>query len=265
MSREKRPRRQGPPVLVAVLGGYALGAATVLLVLWVYGLQRTAGLAGGTFSPTSPSPSGQGSTALRPSPGAEPPRISPRAAPPAVPGGGSVLPAPPSPAAPPDAAPPSAPLPPPAPDDEIAALRRRRLLLPVQGVRREQLVDSFADSRTGHVHEALDIMAARGTPVLAVEDGRLAKLFFSRQGGNTVYEFDPAATYAYYYAHLDRYADGLREGAELQRGQVIGYVGTTGNAPPNAPHLHFAIFRLNPDKHWWEGMALDPFLVLAPP
>ncbi|HLX06573.1 MAG TPA: peptidoglycan DD-metalloendopeptidase family protein [Thermoanaerobaculia bacterium] len=265
MSREKRPRRRGPPVLLAVLGGYALGAATVLLVLWVYGLQRTGGLTadatrpwppGATLppaarppspiavSPTPPSPNGQGSTTLPPSPGAAVPRVSPPS---------------------PGAAPPSAPPPPPPPDDEIAALRHRRLLLPVQGVRREQLVDSFADSRTGHLHEALDIMAARGTPVLAVEDGRLAKLFFSRQGGNTVYEFDPAATYAYYYAHLDRYADGLREGAELQRGQVIGYVGTTGNAPPNAPHLHFAIFRLNADKHWWEGTALDPFLVLAPP
>jgi len=243
MSREKRPRRQGPPVLLAVLGGYVLGAATVLLVLWVYGLQRTGGLAG----------PGAGET---PPPGA----ALPRASPPAAPGVGT-FPAPPPPAAPPRAAAP----PPPASDDEIAALRRRRLLLPVQGVRREQLVDSFADSRTGHVHEALDIMAARGTPVLAVEDGHLAKLFFSRQGGNTVYEFDPAAAYAYYYAHLDRYADGLREGAELQRGQIIGYVGTTGNAPPNAPHLHFAIFRLNPDKHWWEGTALDPYLVLAPP
>ena len=248
MSREKRPRRQGPPVLLAVLGGYVLGAATVLLVLWVYGLQRTGGLAADATRPWPPGaarpPAAPGTiSALPRSPGAEPPRASPS----------------------PGAAPPSAAPPPPASDDEIAALRRRRLLLPVQGVRREQLVDSFADSRTGHVHEALDIMAARGTPVLAVEDGHLAKLFFSRQGGNTVYEFDPAAAYAYYYAHLDRYADGLSEGAELQRGQIIGYVGTTGNAPPNAPHLHFAIFRLNPDKHWWEGTALDPYLVLAPP
>ena len=108
-------------------------------------------------------------------------------------------------------------------------------------------------------------MAARNTPVMAVEDGSLAKLFVSALGGNTIYQFDPSGTYAYYYAHLERYADGIHEGDQLRRGQVIGYVGTSGNAPPQSPHLHFAIFRLTPDKQWWKGTALDPYLVFTQP
>ncbi len=106
-------------------------------------------------------------------------------------------------------------------------------------------------------------MAARGTPVLAVEDGRIAKLFRSVLGGITIYQYDPGERFAYYYAHLDRYADGLAEGAEVRRGQVIGYVGSTGNAPANAPHLHFTIFRLGPKREWWKGEAVDPYPYLA--
>jgi murein DD-endopeptidase MepM/ murein hydrolase activator NlpD len=154
---------------------------------------------------------------------------------------------------------------PPSQAGDVDALRGRHLLLPVQGLRREELHDNFSEARAGHLHEALDIMAARNTPVLAVEDGRLTKLFASRQGGNTIYQLDPSATYTYYYAHLERYADGLQEGAQLRRGQVIGYVGTSGNAPPGSPHLHFAIFRMTPEKQWWKGTAIDPFLVLAQP
>jgi len=111
-------------------------------------------------------------------------------------------------------------------------------------------------------HEALDIAAPRGTPVRAVDDGRIAKLFRSVPGGITVYQFDPSARFAYYYAHLDRYADDLREGATVRAGDVIGYVGTTGNAPPDAPHLHFAIFRLGPERQWWRGTAINPYPVL---
>ncbi len=104
-------------------------------------------------------------------------------------------------------------------------------------------------------------MAPRNTPVLAVEDGRIVKLFSSQQGGLTIYQFDPQETYAYYYAHLERYTDGLHEGQAVRKGQVIGYVGTTGNAAPDAPHLHFAIFRLTPEKQWWKGDPLNPFEV----
>ncbi len=138
------------------------------------------------------------------------------------------------------------------------------LLIPVEGVAASQLTDTFNQTRdTSRRHEALDIMAARGTPVLAASDGRIAKLFTSEPGGLTIYEFDPSGTYAYYYAHLDRYAAGLAEGRMLKRGDLIGYVGSTGNASEDAPHLHFAIFALGPDRHWWEGTPINPYPMLA--
>lgn len=133
--------------------------------------------------------------------------------------------------------------------------------MPVQGVRAQDLRDTYADQRGGgaRVHEALDIMAPRGTPVLAASDGRIAKLFLSQPGGITIYQFDPAGRWAYYYAHLDRYADGLAEGQTVQRGQLLGYVGSTGNADPEAPHLHFGIFRLDAEQRWWTGVPMNPF------
>jgi murein DD-endopeptidase MepM/ murein hydrolase activator NlpD len=144
----------------------------------------------------------------------------------------------------------------------IEELRRRHLSLPVNGVRAEQLVPTFDEARGDRPHEAIDIMAPRGTPVVATEDGRIAKLFWSKAGGHTIYQFDPTDTYVYYYAHLDRYADDLAEGRAVRRGQTIGYVGSTGNAKADAPHLHFAIFLLTPEKRWWDGAALDPYPVL---
>jgi len=146
---------------------------------------------------------------------------------------------------------------------EIVALRGRDLKLPVDGVDRQDLRNTFAESRGSRTHEALDILAPRGTRVRAVEGGRIQKLFTSKAGGLTIYEFDPTQTFAYYYAHLDRYEDGLQEGQMVKRGDVIGYVGSTGNAAPDAPHLHFAIFRLGPEKKWWKGEPLNPFLVLS--
>jgi murein DD-endopeptidase MepM/ murein hydrolase activator NlpD len=143
-----------------------------------------------------------------------------------------------------------------------AELKNRDLEVPVEGVRRDQLTRQFDDARGGRRHEALDILAPHGTPVKAVEGGRVARLFQSKAGGITIYQFDPTETYCYYYAHLDRYAPGLREGERLQKGQVIGYVGTTGNAPKNTPHLHFAVFRLSEQKRWWEGTPLDPYDIL---
>jgi murein DD-endopeptidase MepM/ murein hydrolase activator NlpD len=127
----------------------------------------------------------------------------------------------------------------------------------------DKLVRSYHDARSGgREHEALDILAPRGTPIVAVEDGTVAKLFNSKAGGITLYQFDPGREYAYYYAHLERYADDIKEGDRVHRGQVIGYVGTTGNAPKNTPHLHFAVFRLTADKHWWEGTPIDPYDIL---
>jgi len=137
------------------------------------------------------------------------------------------------------------------------------LLLPVQGLTREQLQDTFTDARSeGRVHDAIDIMAPAGTPVLAVADGTVEKFFDSKRGGLTIYQFEPSGRYAYYYAHLQSYAPGLAEKQPLHRGQVIGYVGSTGNANPDAPHLHFAIFRLGPERHWWEGEAINPYPIL---
>jgi peptidoglycan LD-endopeptidase LytH len=145
-------------------------------------------------------------------------------------------------------------------DGDIIELRRRRLLIPVEGVSAVMLVSTFHQPRSQGEHEALDILAPLGTRALAVEDGTVEKLFTSKRGGLTVYLFDPTGVYCYYYAHLDHYAD-IREGQQVHRRQVIGYVGTTGNAPPNTPHLHFAVFKLGPEKHWWQGTALDPFLI----
>ena len=144
-----------------------------------------------------------------------------------------------------------------------AELRQRNLTLPVQGIDADDLRDTFDETRGGsRRHEALDILAPRDTPVLAVEDGRVAKLFLSDAGGMTIYQFDPTEMYAYYYAHLERYAEGLKDGDHVERGQVIGYVGTSGNAPRDTPHLHFAIFRLTDAKRWWQGTAIDPYPIL---
>ena len=148
-------------------------------------------------------------------------------------------------------------------DDLVARLAQRRLLIPVAGVRREQLRDTFGDPRSGRTHGALDIPAPRGTPVVATDDGRIVKLFRSVPGGLTVYEADAGGEVVYYYAHLDAYADGVREGDRVTRGQTLGYVGTSGNAPPDAPHLHFEIQRLPPGKEWWKGVSLDPFPLLT--
>ncbi len=137
------------------------------------------------------------------------------------------------------------------------------LLIPVQGVRRDQLQDTFTDARSqGRRHDAIDILAPAGTPVLAVADGSVEKLFDSERGGLTVYQFEPSGRYAYYYAHLQRYADGLAEKQPIRRGQVLGYVGSTGNADPGAPHLHFEIHRLGPEKQWWKGESLNPYPLL---
>ncbi|GHC12169.1 hypothetical protein GCM10010080_29650 [Thermomonas carbonis] len=134
------------------------------------------------------------------------------------------------------------------------------LLLPVQGITAEQLQDTFTDARSGgRVHDAIDIMAPAGTPVLAVADGTVEKLFDSKLGGTTLYQFNPQRTLAYYYAHLQGYAPGIAEKQSLKRGQVIGYVGATGNANPDAPHLHFAIFELGPEQQWWKGTAINPY------
>lgn len=142
-------------------------------------------------------------------------------------------------------------------------LAQRALAVPVVGIQPTALSDNYEQSRGSRTHEAIDILAPAGTPVVAVDDGRIAKLFTSKPGGLTVYQFDPTAHLAYYYAHLQRYADGVREGMAVQRGTLIGYVGSSGNANPATPHLHFAVFRLGTPPQWWQGAPVNPYPALS--
>ena len=154
--------------------------------------------------------------------------------------------------------------PPPEAAAALESLRQRDLRVPIDGLNVESLKGSFDEHRSGsggHVHDAADMLAPRNTPIHAVESGTIAKLFVSKAGGNTIYEFDPSGQFSYYYAHLERYAAGLHDGQTIARGDVIGYVGTSGNAPPTVPHLHFAVYELGPEHHWWQGRAIDPYLV----
>lgn len=137
------------------------------------------------------------------------------------------------------------------------------VIMPVLGVLPEDLQDTFEQARSGgRVHRALDILAPRGTPVVAAVDGTIRKLFSSGAGGLTIYQFDRDESRVYYYAHLDSYANGLHEGEVVRQGTVIGYVGTTGNAPPGTPHLHFAVEILPPTKEWWKGEPVNPYPIL---
>ena len=158
------------------------------------------------------------------------------------------------------------PLPPPAliDRDPVAYLRALDLMIPVAGTSRDALPPSnFDQARGQRRHEAYDVMAPRGTPVLAATSGELAKLHVSEAGGNMVYTYDASNRFVLFYAHLDRYHPGLAEGMPLERGDTIGYVGTTGNAPPGAPHLHFAIMLMDGDRRWWKGTPIDPQPLLA--
>jgi len=138
------------------------------------------------------------------------------------------------------------------------------LAIPVTGVNADQLTDTYDAARgTGRRHDAIDIMAAEGTPVIAAADGKVEKLFNSVRGGTTIYVRSPNQKWLYYYAHLQRYAPGLHEGQDVKRGQVIGLVGHTGDASPAGPHLHFAINTMANGERWWQGTAINPYPLLA--
>jgi len=142
----------------------------------------------------------------------------------------------------------------------VLRAEERTLVLPVQGMSPDVLRDSWSDRRSGgRNHNAIDIMAPRNAPVVAVESGTIAKLFRSRAGGLTIYQYDASKSRIYYYAHLERYAPDLAAGDAVEAGQVIGFVGTTGNAPSGSPHLHFAIHELGDDKSWWKGTPKNPY------
>ncbi|MBW8783540.1 MAG: M23 family metallopeptidase [Novosphingobium sp.] len=145
-----------------------------------------------------------------------------------------------------------------------APVQVRGLLIPVPGVAADKLEDTFTQARAaGRHHDAIDIMAPRGTPVRAATAGTVEKLFLSKDGGNTIYVRSPDRRTMYYYAHLDRYASGLGEQQQVRQGQVIGYVGSTGDANPAAPHLHFAINLMRPEDGWWQGQPIDPYPLLG--
>ncbi|HEU4650223.1 MAG TPA: M23 family metallopeptidase [Croceibacterium sp.] len=145
-----------------------------------------------------------------------------------------------------------------------APLPDTSLTIPVVGVAAADLVDSFADARGGRRHEAIDIMAPAGTPVVAAAPGTVEKLFLSNDGGNTIYVRSGDRRTIYYYAHLLEYAPGLAEGQSVQRGQRLGAVGSTGNADQAAPHLHFAVLQTTPSARWWDSStAVDPYPLLV--
>ena len=145
---------------------------------------------------------------------------------------------------------------------DLTTLRAHRPIIPAQGVTPDKLIDSFDDLRGGtRRHEAIDIMSPRGTPVLSTDDGQVLKLHNSAAGGLTIYIADSSQRYIMLYAHLDRYRPGLTAGMKVKKGELIGYVGSTGNASPAAPHLHFAIARSDNMKDWWKGNPLNPFLI----
>ena len=150
------------------------------------------------------------------------------------------------------------------PASDAAVSVENQLLIPVAGIKASALKDTFDEARgSERRHEAIDILAPKGTQVFAVADGKIAKLFNSKPGGLTVYQFDTSEKVSYYYAHLDRYATDVKEGMTLKRGDLVGYVGTSGNADPNTPHLHFAMFALGPEKQWWKGRPINPYPLLG--
>jgi len=166
---------------------------------------------------------------------------------------------------PPAQPPASKPLPRRQPPHTAPEVSSAGLVIPVQGVSASQLIDTWGATRGGGTrrHEAIDIMAPRGTPVLAAASGIIEKLFVSERGGITAYVRLPDRRIIHYYAHLDRYAPGLAEKQAVRAGEVIGYVGATGDAAPDAPHLHFAIEQVTSDQRWWEGTAINPYPLLT--
>jgi len=246
-----KKRHRGPSKMVAaVAAGFLAGATTVAFVVWdlpnlthptnssVRAGDERSIAPDGKDPPAATADRGSGELAVGATPVASPPPV--------------LRPPPPASTATPIVE-----------ADPIPELRDRRLDVPVRNAARAGLRDSFMERRgSTHMHEAIDILTPRNTPIVAVEDGTIAKLFESKAGGTTVYQFDPSTRYVYYYAHLERYADGLQEGHHVQRGQVLGYAGTSGNAPKDTPHLHFAIFRLTDKKQWWQGSPIDPYDVL---
>ena len=144
--------------------------------------------------------------------------------------------------------------------EAVDYLLARGFLIPVAGVTFEQLHDTFDEGRDGtRVHRALDILAPRGTPVLSADSGRILRVSVNALGGNTIYATDPLGRVVYYYAHLDAWHPGLVQGMVVARGDTLGFVGTTGNAPKDTPHLHFQVMRMPADGKYWDGDPINPY------
>jgi murein DD-endopeptidase MepM/ murein hydrolase activator NlpD len=147
--------------------------------------------------------------------------------------------------------------------EAVDYLLARGMLLPVAGVTKAHLQDTFDEGRdAGRSHRALDILAPRGTPILSADSGRILRISVSSLGGNTIYATDPLGRIVYYYAHLDAYQPGLTQGAAVARGDTLGFVGTTGNAPKDTPHLHFQVMRMPRDGKYWDGEPINPYPLL---
>ena len=160
-------------------------------------------------------------------------------------------------------APAATPEPEPTPQVPSSFVGQVDLIVPVAGVRPDQLLDTFDDARAeGRVHDAIDIAAPAGTPVIAAASGRILKLFQSDRGGTTIYQLSADEKTVYYYAHLQGYADGLAEGKVVRQGEVIAYVGDTGNAGAGNYHLHFSITAVSDPKRYWEGTNINPYPLL---
>jgi murein DD-endopeptidase MepM/ murein hydrolase activator NlpD len=151
-----------------------------------------------------------------------------------------------------------------APTVDAGYLVERHIMLPVAGADPAKLEDSFKEPRDGdRVHRAIDIMAPRGTPILSADDGKILRMTTSTLGGISMYAVDPSSRLVYYYAHMDRYNDGMSPGRNIVKGDTLGFVGTTGNAPKNLPHLHFQVMKWPADGKYWNGEPIDPFEVLG--
>jgi murein DD-endopeptidase MepM/ murein hydrolase activator NlpD len=144
-------------------------------------------------------------------------------------------------------------------------LKLRHLLLPVAGADMSRVDDTFLDDRDGgaRTHHAIDILAPRGTPIVSADDGRILRMSNSTLGGITMYTVDPEGRLVYYYAHMDRYNDAMSPGRSIVKGDTLGFVGTTGNAPKDTPHLHFQVMRWPADGKYWNGEPIDPFEALG--
>ena len=175
---------------------------------------------------------------------------------------------------PPDATPPAAPgavqqplAPAAQPEGAPVTLQEHGLLtVPVQGVERGKITDTWGQSRANgaRAHQGTDIMAPGGTPVIAAAPGTVEKLFYSNGGGGiTLYERSPDRLWQYYYAHLQGYAPGIHEGQVVQAGELLGFVGDTGNAGTGNFHLHFGVSRMAPGEGWWQGQPVNPYPLLA--